>query len=176
MTPSESLPVGIDGLALAWESVAALLGALGLGLAAGVLVRARRSRRPPRPIAAERERELESLRRIAAELAQTSDVEGVARALLDEIAALFRVGFVALAFVSEDAGEASGFLARAGGKAYLMLPLAFPILLPILFFGIKGTATSMMANGSNLIVGVVSYVIAIVTLSGMLFDKVWTDD
>src|SRR5438105_9119729 len=116
MSPIESLPVGIDGLALAWESVAALLGALGLGLAAGVLVRARRSRRPPRPIAAEREREVESLRGIAAELAQTSDVEGVARALLDEIAALFRVGFVALAFVSEDAGEASGFLARAGGK------------------------------------------------------------
>src|SRR2546430_16532561 len=76
MSPIESLPVGIDGLALAWESVAALLGALGLGLAAGVLVRARRSRRPPRPIAAERERELESLRRIAAELAQTSDVGG----------------------------------------------------------------------------------------------------
>jgi len=37
-------------------------------------------------IAPEPERELESLRRIAAELSRTSDVEGVARALLDEIA------------------------------------------------------------------------------------------
>src|SRR3989440_3971471 len=116
MSPIESLPVGIDGLALALESAAALVGALGLGIAAGVLFRARLGRRGPVPIAPEPERELESLRRIAAELARTSDVEGVARALLDEIAALFRVGFVALAFVSEDAGEASGFLARAGGK------------------------------------------------------------
>ena len=117
MTPSESLPVGIDGLALALESAAALVGALGLGIAAGMLIRARLGRRPPAPpIAPEPERELESLRRIAAELARTSDVEGVARALLDEIASLFRVGFVALAFVSDDASEASGFLARAGGK------------------------------------------------------------
>jgi two-component system, NtrC family, sensor histidine kinase KinB len=116
MSPIESLPVGIDGLALAWESAVALLGALGLGLAAGLLIRARFGRRPTARIAAEPERELESLRRIAAELARTSDVEGVARALLDEIASLFRVGFVALAFVSDDASEASGFLARAGGK------------------------------------------------------------
>src|SRR5438067_544674 len=116
MTPSESLPVGIDGLALAWESVAALLGALALGLAAGALVRARTGRRTPSPTTPESERELESLRRIAGELAGTSDVEGVAQTLLDEIAALFRVGFVALTFVSEDGSEASGFLARAGGK------------------------------------------------------------
>jgi PAS domain S-box-containing protein len=116
MSPIESLPVGIDGLALALESAAALLGALGLGIAAGVLFQARLGRRGPPAIAPEPERELESLRRIAAELARTSDVEGVARALLDEIASLFRVGFVALAFVSDDASEASGFLARAAGK------------------------------------------------------------
>src|SRR6266566_6703688 len=116
MSPIESLPVGIDGLALALESAAALLGALGLGIAAGVFFRARLGRRPAPPIAPEPERELESLRRIAAELARTSDVEGVARALLDEIASLFLVGFVARAFVSDDASEASGFLARAGGK------------------------------------------------------------
>ena len=68
----------------------------------------------PRPgsISPERERELESLRRIAAELARTSDVEGVARALLDEISSLFSVGFVALTFVSDDAREGAGFLAR----------------------------------------------------------------
>jgi PAS domain S-box-containing protein len=117
MSPIESLPVGIDGLALALESAAALLGALGLGIAAGVFLRGRAGRRPPAPpIAPESERELESLRRIAAELSHTSDVEGVARALLDEIASLFRVGFVALALVSDDASEASGFLARAEGK------------------------------------------------------------
>src|SRR3954447_8823250 len=123
MSPIESLPVGIDGLALALESVAALLGALGLGIAAGVLIRARLGRRPPAPpIAPGPERELESLRRIAAELARTSDVEGVARALLDEIAALFRVGFVALTFVSADGREASGYLARAGGKDVVWWP------------------------------------------------------
>jgi two-component system, NtrC family, sensor histidine kinase KinB len=117
MSPIESLPVGIDGLALALESAAALLGALGIGIAVGVFFRGRVGRRPPAPpIAPEPARELESLRRIAAELSRTSDVEGVARALLDEIASLFRVGFVALAFVSDDASEASGFLARAGGK------------------------------------------------------------
>jgi len=67
MSPIESLPVGIDGLALALESAAALLGALGLGIAAGVLFLARTGRRPPAPpIAPESERELESLRRIAA--------------------------------------------------------------------------------------------------------------
>jgi PAS domain S-box-containing protein len=60
-------------------------------------------------------RELESLRRIAAELARTRDVEGVARALLDEVGALFDVGFVGLTFVSDDGREASGYLARAHG-------------------------------------------------------------
>ena len=118
MTTIESLTLGLDGLALAWESVAVVVGALAR----------RRCDRLPRPVGSarvrarsrwtrlERERELESLRRIAAELARTSDVEGVARALLDEIASLFSVGFVALAFVSEDGREASGFLARANGK------------------------------------------------------------
>src|ERR1700687_2917243 len=95
MTSIESFPVGLAGLALRSRSA--------------------RKRRETTS-SPERERELESLRRIAAELARTSDVEGVARALLDEIAALFSVGFVALAFVSEDAREAAGFLARADGK------------------------------------------------------------
>jgi PAS domain S-box-containing protein len=105
--------VGLNGLALAWESVAVVLGALTLGLLAGLLGRARR-RTPAQPEL--RDRELESLRRIAAELARTSDVAGVARALLDEIGSLFDVGFVALSFVSEDAKEASGFLARSKGE------------------------------------------------------------
>ena len=117
MTSTESFSVGINGLALAWESVAVVLGALALGLAIGLVVRSRSARRRAGAAASpERERELESLRRTAAELARTSDVEGVARALLDEIASLFSVGFVALTFVSEDAREASGFLARANGE------------------------------------------------------------
>jgi PAS domain S-box-containing protein len=116
MTPTESLILGLNGLALAWESVAVVLGALVLGLLIGLVARARTTRRPTATHSPERERELESLRRIAAELARTSDVEGVARALLDEIGVLFDVGFAGLAFVSEDAREASGFLARAKGE------------------------------------------------------------
>src|SRR5579884_3947817 len=62
------------------------------------------------------ERELESVSRVAGELARSADVEGVARTLLDEIAELFDVGFVALTFVSDDGREAAGYLARAGGE------------------------------------------------------------
>ncbi len=117
MTLIESFPVGLNGLALAWESVVVVVGALALGLLIGLVARSRSARaRAKTTISPERERELESLRRTAAELARTSDVEGVARALLDEISSLFAVGFVALTFVSEDVREASGFLARAGGK------------------------------------------------------------
>src|SRR5205085_4322285 len=105
MSATESLPIGLNGLSLAWESVVVVAAALVLGLAIGLLVRARTARAARAP---ERERELESLRRTAAELARTPDIEGVARALLDEIATLFDVGFVALTFVSEDAREASG--------------------------------------------------------------------
>jgi hypothetical protein len=96
MTSTESFPVGLNGLALAWESVAVVLAALAIGLAIGFVIRSRRARAVV-TASPERERELESLRRIATELARTSDVEGVARALLDEISSLFDVGFVALA-------------------------------------------------------------------------------
>jgi PAS domain S-box-containing protein len=116
MTSIALLPAGLLGISLAWESVAAVLGALFVGLAAGTFVRVRTARTAPAPMASEHERELRSLRRIASELARTSDVEGVARALLDEIGVLFDVGFAALTFVSEDTREASGFLARARGS------------------------------------------------------------
>jgi len=117
MSPIESSVFGLNGLALAWESVVAVLGALAIGLVVGAAVRLRPG--TARKAAAEnrgREREVESLRRIAGELARTPDVEGVVRALLDEIAGLFRVGFVALAFVSDDAAEAWGFIARSEGR------------------------------------------------------------
>src|ERR1700758_2906595 len=106
---------GLVGLAAAWEDLAAAVGALVLGLAIGTALRFRRMRRD-RAVIAEGERELESVRRIASELARTSDVEGVARALLDEIAVFFSVDFVGLTFVSEDGGEAFGFLARSAGR------------------------------------------------------------
>jgi PAS domain S-box-containing protein len=116
MTSITLLAAGLLGLSLAWESVAAALVALALGVFVGVVVRARIVRRRPAAIAPERERELQSLRRITGELSRTSDTAGVARALLDEIGSLFDVGFAALTFVSEDAREASGFLARARGR------------------------------------------------------------
>ena len=112
MTPIESTLLGLNGFALAWESVAVVFGALGIGLLIGWVAR----HRPTKAQAAaseERGRELESLRRIAGELARTPDVEGVVRALLDEIGSLFAVEFAALAFVSDDAAEATGYLARS---------------------------------------------------------------
>src|SRR5437763_9667037 len=118
MTSTEPLLVGLNGLALAWESVGVVLGALLLGLLGGLLVRRRRegSSAAGAPAARLQERELASMRRIASDLARAGDVEAVARTLLDEIAALFEVGFVALTFISEDQREASGFLARANGE------------------------------------------------------------
>jgi PAS domain S-box-containing protein len=61
-------------------------------------------------------REFESVSRVADELARIADVEGVARTLLDELAELFGVGFAALTFVSDDAREGSGYLARSAGE------------------------------------------------------------
>ena len=61
-------------------------------------------------------REFESVSRVADELARTADVESVARTLLDELAELFDLGFVALTFVSNDARHASGYLARSRGE------------------------------------------------------------
>jgi PAS domain S-box-containing protein len=114
MWTTELLFAGPVGLAVAWETLAAVLGALLVGLLIGTAYRIRATQRQ-RVTIAEGARELESLRRIAADLARSSDVEGVARALLDEIGVLFGVDFVALTFVSEDGKEASGFLARSRG-------------------------------------------------------------
>jgi PAS domain S-box-containing protein len=61
-------------------------------------------------------REFESVSRVADELARSADAERVARTLLDELAELFDVGFAALTLVSDDARQASGYLARSGGE------------------------------------------------------------
>jgi PAS domain S-box-containing protein len=115
MTTTELQVVGPVGLAVAWGTLAAALGALIVGLVVGTAYRVRAVRRQ-RAAIAEGERERASLRRVASELARTSDVEGVARALLDEIGSLFGVDFAALSFVSEDGSEASGYLARSHGS------------------------------------------------------------
>jgi GAF domain-containing protein len=112
MSTAELSACGLLGLAAAWDTLAFILGALLVGLAVGTALRLRGARRSAAVIA-EGERERESVQRIARELARAHDVEGVARALLDEIGVLFRVDFVALTFVSEDGTEAAGFLARS---------------------------------------------------------------
>ncbi|MHB8471036.1 MAG: GAF domain-containing protein, partial [Gaiellaceae bacterium] len=114
MSTIETLVLGLTGHALAWETVVAVVAVLAVGLVAVVAARTRPGRRRP-AAGAGPDRELESLRRIATELARTSDVEGVVRALLDEIGQLFDVGFVGLVFISDDGSEASGFIARARG-------------------------------------------------------------
>ncbi len=91
--------------------------ALGRAAAAVLLLPAilRRSG-PPQGERAGTTREFESVSRVADVLARSADVEGVVRTLLDELASLFDVGFTALTFVSDDAREAAGYLARSGGE------------------------------------------------------------
>jgi len=66
-------------------------------------------------------------------------------------------------------------VARAGGKTYLMLCLAFPILLPVLVFAINGTTAAIHGNDGNQVLLLVSYLAAMVTLSTVLFEVVWSD-
>jgi PAS domain S-box-containing protein len=108
-----SLDPNILAATLSGEAAVAAACALAVGLATGALLWRRGWSGTG---SADSERELESLRRVAAELVRTTDVAGVARALLDEMAALFRVGFVGLTFVSEDGREATGYLARSHNR------------------------------------------------------------
>lgn len=66
-------------------------------------------------------------------------------------------------------------VARAGGKTYLMLPLSFPILLPVLTFAINGTAAAISGNEGNQLLPLVSYVVLMVTVSSFLFEMVWSE-
>src|SRR5579875_1325477 len=93
------------------STVRALGRAVAGALLSAVLRRASPERQGPGS-----ERGLESVSRLAEALARGADLEGVARALLDELARLFDVGFVALTFVSDDGREAAGHLARARGE------------------------------------------------------------
>ena len=65
-----------------------------------------------------RERELRSIEAISSALAHGGDTVSVARALLDEIAALFSVEFAALTLVEEGLDQARGLLARKGGEDF----------------------------------------------------------
>lgn len=90
--------------------------ALGRAAAAVLLLPAVLRRGAGQGRRADTTKEFESVSRVADELARTADVEGVARTLLDELAELFDVTFVALTFVSDDARKASGYLALSGGQ------------------------------------------------------------
>src|SRR5262245_12235919 len=90
--------------------------ALGRAAAAALLLPAVLRRGAGQDRRADTTKELESISRVADELARIADVEGVARTLLDELAELCDVGFVALTFVSDDRREAAGYLARSEGS------------------------------------------------------------
>ena len=63
-----------------------------------------------------RDRELDTVALLATSLARTHEPAEAGRALLDEVAALLNVDFAALALIDEDAREAHGLVARAGGE------------------------------------------------------------
>jgi heme exporter protein B len=108
-----------------------------------------------------------------------SAMAGLPRAFVKEeemrTAAALRLAARPSAVLAGSATILGAIVAQAGGKSYLMLPLAFPIVLPILVFTIKGSTSAMLGNPGNQVVGLVSYTVAMVTLSAMLFDKVWGD-
>lgn len=65
--------------------------------------------------------------------------------------------------------------ARAGSHSYLLVVLGFGPLLPILILGINGTAAALQGTGGNNLLGLVSYQVALVALSALLFEKVWAE-
>jgi heme exporter protein B len=76
------------------------------------------------------------------------------------------------------AGSATIFaamVARAGGKAYLMLPISAPLLLTVLVPAINGTANAIYGKPDNNLLVLVSYLVAMVACSSFLFEKVWSD-
>ena len=68
-----------------------------------------------------RDRELDTVAGLASSLAGMHDPVAAGRALLDEIAALMKVDFAALALVSDDGREAHGLVARGAeiGRAHV---------------------------------------------------------
>ncbi len=69
-------------------------------------------------------------------------------------------------------------VARAGGSMALFAALGFPLLLFVMVLAINGTAGAFAGGAKalqarNEILGFVSYLVAMVTGSAMLFDQVW---
>ena len=66
-------------------------------------------------------------------------------------------------------------VARASNRGHLMVVLGFGPLLPILILGMLGTAAGLHREYGNNLLPMVSYLVAMTTLSGLLFDRVWSD-
>jgi len=79
------------------------------------------------------------------------------------------------------AGLASGatilgaMVARTGSHGYFMVVLGFGPLLPILILAINGTTAALHGSPGNNLLGLVSYLVAMVVLSAGLFERVWAD-
>jgi heme exporter protein B len=91
--------------------------------------------------------------------------------LVAEIAA----GCVAMAATATILGA---IVARSGGSSPLLGALAFPLLLVVLVIAINGTAGAFAGGEAagkarNQLIGMVSYMVTIVTISAMLFEQVW---
>lgn len=93
--------------------------------------------------------------------------------------ALIPLGSLSMAGAATIVGA---IVARAGGKTYLMLPLALPILLPDLIFAINGTTVAITGKQGNQPFSLVSdlmflgaFLVMMVTVSAFLFEWVWND-
>jgi len=95
-----------------WPSFAAALAVL----APPLLVLARGQTRETRGTPTTRDRELESIAEISAELARATDADGVAKLLLVQVERLLGVDVAALALVDEDGRSAGGCLLRKAGQ------------------------------------------------------------
>jgi heme exporter protein B len=90
-------------------------------------------------------------------------------------AAEIAAGCIAMAATATILGA---IVARSGGSSPLLAALAFPLLLVVLVIAINGTAGAFAGgaaagNARNQLIGMVSYMVTIVTISAMLFEQVW---
>jgi PAS domain S-box-containing protein len=112
--------------ALAYLVIAAAAAVFLLALLAMLVVRTRRRRRPardssqpqPDPDAAPAADRLGSVTALSSGLAHAEDPESIARALLEEVVALLKTEFAALALISESRKEATGLYAVGEGTDF----------------------------------------------------------
>lgn len=86
------------------------------------------------------------------------------------------LGHVLLGSLATAAGATllGAMAARASSGAQLMAVLSFPALLPVLIWGINGTAAALHGTGENNLGALVSYLVMTTVISGWLFEQVWT--